>query len=120
MSPRPDLIRWARTRRRWTVLGLARRLKVPRERLAAWEAGEARPTEQEARSLARACGVTWEALCADEPPTRNLGGRPPRGEAPRERLTVFVESLTARALGDGATGRRRAGEILDAWARKRA
>lgn len=110
----PEVLAWARRRRKWTTAAFAARLEVPEATVIAWELGERQPTPRQVQKIADVSGVDVETLRLPEPPKR---GRPIRGDEPRERLTVFVFASTARWLGDGADGRKRAGEILDREAR---
>jgi len=48
----PDVLRWARERSGLTVFDAANKLKVPAERVHAWEIGEQKPSLPQARKLA--------------------------------------------------------------------
>jgi Zn-dependent peptidase ImmA (M78 family) len=68
----PALLRWARERDRLSAKGAAERLKVPSERLDAWEQGTARPTFVQAQALARRLHIPFGFLFLSKPPLETL------------------------------------------------
>jgi Zn-dependent peptidase ImmA (M78 family)/transcriptional regulator with XRE-family HTH domain len=64
----PELLVWAREKARYDQSTAAKRARVSPERLAAWEAGEARPTVKQLRRLGRAYGRPLAVFYLAEPP----------------------------------------------------
>ncbi|HEV8578741.1 MAG TPA: helix-turn-helix transcriptional regulator [Thermoanaerobaculia bacterium] len=67
-----------REKRGWTRADLARRLGVPRGRLAHWERGENTPPLEVLAALRRELGVSLDELVTGEPPA---GGPAPANPA---------------------------------------
>lgn len=68
----PALLRWARGRNDLSLGAAADKLGVPVETLAAWEAGERRPTLKQAESLAHKFHVPFACLFLTSPPDERL------------------------------------------------
>ena len=68
----PSLLAWARDRRGVEISDLAARLNVKPEAVAAWEAGERRPTFRQAQNLAQALYLPFGYLYLQEPPFEEL------------------------------------------------
>lgn len=68
----PTLLRWARERAGLDLEGAAQGANVKSAQLAAWEAGESRPTFRQAQHLAQALHAPFGYLFLQEPPTDTL------------------------------------------------
>lgn len=68
----PALLTWARERAQFGVPVLASRLKIPPERLEAWERGEQWPTFKQAQDFASRTYVPFGYLYLREPPEETL------------------------------------------------
>lgn len=64
----PELLVWARKSARYDVDGAAKRVRVSPERLASWEAGDARPTVKQLRALGKVYGRPLAIFYLAEPP----------------------------------------------------
>lgn len=64
----PELLVWARERSGYDVETAARKATLSAERLAAWEAGEARPSVKQLRKLAHVYGRRIALFYLSEPP----------------------------------------------------
>lgn len=78
----------------------ARRVKVDREKLLAWESGDARPTFRQAQNLAKALKVPFGALYLPSPPEERLPLPDLRtvGNATRHRPSTEMRDLTNSVL----------------------
>lgn len=65
----PDVLAWARQRRRLSPEEAAKKAQVKVERLLRWEAGEERPSVAKARALAKAYGYPLAVFYLAQPPT---------------------------------------------------
>ena len=96
----PALLVWARDESGFDLEPVARRLNVSRDRLAAWERGEAKPTVRQAQELARFYHRPFGVFFLPQPPTlpplaaeyRRLPGIQPGMESPALRLAIRVMS----------------------------
>ena len=92
----PDLLAWARNRRGLEVLDLASKLNVKPEAVAAWEAGERRPTFRQAQRLAQTLYVPFGYLYLSEPPAEELplaDFRTIPGQAPQKPSPELLDLL---------------------------
>ena len=86
----PSVMSWARRRRGLAPSELAAKLNVRPEGIAAWEAGERRPTFRQAQKFAQVLHVPFGYLYLPEPPGqelpipdfRTLPGQPSREPSP--------------------------------------
>lgn len=92
----PSLLVWAREEGGYDPASAAKRLRVPEERLLAWEAGERRPTFKQVEKLARVFHRPLSVFFMPQPPQvpplaaeyRRLPGVQPGHETPEFRLAV--------------------------------
>jgi len=68
----PELLRWARERVAMTVGMLADRLKIPADKVIAWEEGQARPSFVQAERLAALAHIPFGVLFLASPPDETL------------------------------------------------
>ena len=68
----PAILSWARERAQFAVPTLASKLKVPPERLDAWERGEQWPTFRQAQDFASRTYIPFGYLYLREPPEETL------------------------------------------------
>ena len=64
----PQMLIWARQKSGYDLVGAAKRVGVPPERLQAWEKGELRPTINQAIKLSEVYGRPLSALYLNKPP----------------------------------------------------
>ncbi|WP_290797042.1 ImmA/IrrE family metallo-endopeptidase [Halomonas sp.] len=82
-----DMLSWARKRAGLSVSVLAEKLQQPEEKVAAWEAGETRPTFRQAQQFAQQVHAPFGYLFLRQPPEddlpipdlRTVGDHAPRG-----------------------------------------
>jgi Zn-dependent peptidase ImmA (M78 family)/transcriptional regulator with XRE-family HTH domain len=95
----PSLLVWARERAGYSIEQAAKRVPVTPERLAAWEAGEARPTVKQLRKLGGIYGRPLAVFYLPEPPRgpqqpvrdhRRIWGEEPEGISPRLRKEIDI------------------------------
>jgi len=95
----PILLVWARERAGYTIEQAAGRLPVLPERLAAWEAGMARPTVKQLRRLGGIYGRPLAVFYLPEPPRgpqqplrdhRRIWGEEPEGISPTLRKEIDI------------------------------
>jgi len=94
------LLVWARDQSGFDLEPVARRLNVSRDRLAAWERGDSKPTVRQAQELARFYHRPFGVFFLPQPPTlpplaaeyRRLSGIQPGMESPELRLAIRVMS----------------------------
>jgi Zn-dependent peptidase ImmA (M78 family)/transcriptional regulator with XRE-family HTH domain len=104
----PPLLVWAREQSGYDPEPVAKRLKVKKERLLAWERGEDRPTLRQAQALAKMYHRPFGIFFLPQPPTlpplaseyRHLPGVRPGVESPELRLAIRVMSLRRDAAID--------------------
>ncbi|PMR75794.1 peptidase [Billgrantia endophytica] len=86
----PDILTWARERAQLSISALASKLKVPEEKIDAWERGEKQPTFKQAQTFAARTHVPFGYLYLRQPPKetlplpdlRTVDGRTPKGVSP--------------------------------------
>lgn len=86
----PELLRWARERRKISIDTLAKKVGIAPSAMEAWEKGEARPTFRQALVLAHKLSVPFGYLYLSAPPKeelpladfRTVAGAPPRKPSP--------------------------------------
>lgn len=96
----PELLRWARERRRIGIEVLAKKIGVSPAAIDAWEKGEARPTLRQAQALSDKLSVPFGYLYLSTPPKeelpiadfRTVAGTPPLKPSP-EFLDVLQDVL---------------------------
>ena len=94
----PELLTWARLRDRLNARAAAERLKVKPERLAAWEAGEERPTFRQAEKAAERLNIPFGYLFLSSPPDerfplpdlRTVGDQARTDQSPELRDVVYA------------------------------
>lgn len=82
-----DMLSWARERAGLSIAMLAEKLQQPEDKVAAWEAGEARPTFRQAQQFAQQVHAPFGYLFLRQPPEddlpipdlRTVGDHAPRG-----------------------------------------
>ena len=82
-----EMLSWARERAGLSVSRLAEKLQQPEDKVAAWEAGEARPTFRQAQQFAQQVHAPFGYLFLRQPPEddlpipdlRTVGDHAPRG-----------------------------------------
>ncbi|WP_299310819.1 XRE family transcriptional regulator [uncultured Halomonas sp.] len=82
-----DMLSWARERAGLSIAMLAEKLQQPEDKVAAWEAGEARPTFRQAQQFAQHVHAPFGYLFLRQPPEddlpipdlRTVGDHAPRG-----------------------------------------
>jgi Zn-dependent peptidase ImmA (M78 family)/DNA-binding XRE family transcriptional regulator len=95
-----EMLQWARQRTLGNLDEAAERLKVDRERLEAWENGEAQPTFRQAIDIAKKLKIPFGYLYLSEPPDESLPlpdlrvkpGTPPRDPSP-DFLEVLYDAM---------------------------
>lgn len=95
---KPELLRWARERRRLSVEDAAKKVDQPVERLVAWEAGEERPSIAQLRTIANVYKRPLAVFFLPRPPTdfdamslpdfRRVPGAKAKGMTPELALEV--------------------------------
>ena len=96
----PALLVWARDQSGFDLEPVARRLNVSRDRLAAWERGDSKPTVRQAQELAKFYHRPFGVFFLPQPPAlpplageyRRLPGIQPGMESPELRLVIRVMS----------------------------
>jgi Zn-dependent peptidase ImmA (M78 family)/DNA-binding XRE family transcriptional regulator len=104
----PPLLVWAREQSGYDPEPVAKRLKVKKERLLAWERGEDRPTLRQAQALAKMYHRPFGVFFLPQPPAlpplaseyRHLPGVRPGIESPELRLAIRIMSLRRDAAID--------------------
>jgi len=69
---KPQMLIWARVTAQMSAEDVARRLHVKKEKFNAWESGEALPTVNQLRRLARIYNQTFAAFYLPSPPKSNI------------------------------------------------
>jgi Zn-dependent peptidase ImmA (M78 family)/DNA-binding XRE family transcriptional regulator len=104
----PPLLVWAREQSGYEPEPVAKRLKVKKERLLAWERGEDRPTLRQAQALAKMYHRPFGVFFLPQPPAlpplaseyRHLPDVRPGVESPELRLAIRIMSLRRDAAID--------------------
>lgn len=106
---KPELLRWARERRRLSLEDAAKKIDQPVERLAGWEGGEGRPSIAQLRTIANVYRRPLAVFFLPRPPTdfdamslpdfRRVPGAKPKGMTPE----LALEVRSAAAVRDEAT-----------------
>lgn len=113
----PDILTWARERAQLSVSALASRLKVPEDKIDAWERDEQPPTFKQAQDFAAKTHIPFGYLYLKQPPEetlplpdlRTVGGRHPDRPSPEliemAQIVLRRQEWYAEYLRDQGVGR---------------
>ena len=90
----PTILTWARERAQLSVAVLASKLKVPEEKIDAWESGEKQPTFKQAQAFAARTHIPFGYLHLRQPPEEKMplpDLRTVDGNAPRRASPELIE-----------------------------
>ncbi|MDY6930280.1 MAG: hypothetical protein SWN10_24870 [Pseudomonadota bacterium] len=90
----PTILTWARERAQLSVAVLASKLKVPEEKIDAWESGEKQPTFKQAQAFAARTHIPFGYLYLRQPPEEKMplpDLRTVDGNAPRQASPELIE-----------------------------
>jgi len=90
----PTILTWARERAQLSVAVLASKLKVPEEKIDAWESGEKQPTFKQAQAFAARTHIPFGYLYLRQPPEEKMplpDLRTVDGNAPRRASPELIE-----------------------------
>lgn len=92
----PDILSWARERAQLSISALASKLKVPEDKIDAWERGEKQPTFKQAQTFAARTHVPFGYLYLRQPPKETLplpDLRTVDGQAPNRLSSELIEMV---------------------------